>query len=178
MFLYNLQDICDKQRDVGGILKEEMVFLLFLLVGSVQLQVSLILFLKFCSFFLSVLWFLLTTILHLQILSTLMFIIYVYRTQQQHWLQQVFQEGIDLPNLGTCLLFTFLLAYQRENTIGKGASFAMHLILMSKFHIKRQGTKRQRTRQCQSLSLLGQDMKTSRKHDNVFILYFPWLGYE
>ena len=47
---YNLQDISDKQRDVGGILKEEMVFLLFLLVGSVQLQVSLIISLKFFCF--------------------------------------------------------------------------------------------------------------------------------
>ena len=69
--------------------------------------------------------------------------------------------------------FHFLLAYIKEKIIiGKGASFAMHLILMSKFHIKRQGTKRQRTRQCQSLSLLGQDMKTSRKHDNLFKFVF------
>ena len=54
----------------------------------------------------------------------------------------------------------------------KRAFFAMHLILMTKFHIKRQGTKLQRTRQCQSLSLLGQDMKTSRKHDNLFKFVF------
>ena len=54
----------------------------------------------------------------------------------------------------------------------KRAFFAMLLILMLKFHIKRQGTKLQRTRHCQSLSLLGQDMKTSRKHDNLFKFVF------